>query len=122
MGLQSIQVPNSCRKSHKIHIIILIHSPMYMAHNTFRRVINVSSSFPPLHMQIEVWAVSNLTVVLLSFTILNLTTEVQLKVFALYSLRYGTLKREMATPRVLCAGCAKMFLKFYMPFQPLYIT
>ena len=73
-------------------------------------------------MQIEVRAVSNLTVVLLSFTILNLTTEVQLKVLALYSLRYGTLKRVMATRRVLYAGCAKMFLKHYMPFQPLYIT
>ena len=73
-------------------------------------------------MQIEVWAVSNLTVVLLSFTILNLTTEVQLKVLALYSLRYGTLKRVMATSRMLYAGCTKMFLKHYMPFQPLYIT
>ena len=73
-------------------------------------------------MQIEVRAVSNLTVVLLSFTILNLTTEVQLKVLALYSLGYRTLKRVMATPRVLYAGCAKMFLKHYMPFLPLYIT
>ena len=73
-------------------------------------------------MQIEVWAVSNLTVVLLSFIILNLTTEVQLKVLALYSLGYGTLKNVMTPPRVLYAGCAKMFLKHHMPFQPLYIT
>ena len=58
----------------------------------FDHVVNVSSSFPPMRMQIEVWAVSNLTFVLLSFTILNLTIEVPLKVLALYSLRYGTLK------------------------------
>ena len=45
-----------------------------------------------MRMQIEVWAVSNLTFVLLSFTILNLTTEVPFKVLALYSLRYKTLK------------------------------
>ena len=45
-----------------------------------------------MRMQIEVWAVSNLTVVLLSFTILNVTTEVLLTVLALYSLRHGTLK------------------------------
>ena len=64
-----------------------------MAHSTIRWVINVSSSFPTLHLQIEVKAISNLAVVLLSFIILNLTTEVQLKVLALYLLRYGTLKR-----------------------------
>ena len=45
-----------------------------------------------MRMQIEVRAVSNLTFVLLSFTILNLTIEVPFKVSALYSLRYGTLK------------------------------
>ena len=49
-------------------------------------------AFPPMRMQIDVWAVSNLTFVLLSFTILNLTTKVPFKVLALYSLRYGTLK------------------------------
>ena len=46
-----------------------------------------------MHMQIHVWAVSNLTVILLSYAILNLTREVQLKVLAFYSLRYGTIKR-----------------------------
>ena len=46
-----------------------------------------------MRMEIEVWAVSNLTFVLLCFTILNLTIEVPFKVLALYSLRYGTLKR-----------------------------
>jgi hypothetical protein len=64
-----------------------------MAHSTFRWVVNVSSSFPPMRMQIEVWAVSNLTFVVLSFTILNLVTEIPFKVLALCSLRYGTLKR-----------------------------
>ena len=88
MGFQSTQVPNSCRKWHIIHTLVLIH----MAHCTFRWVVNVSWSFPPMRMKIEVWAVSNLTFVLLSFTILNLTTEVPFKMLALYSLRYGTLK------------------------------
>jgi hypothetical protein len=88
MCLLSTQVPNSCRKWHIIHTIILIH----MAHCTFRWVVNVSSSVPTMRMQIDVCAVSNLTFVLLSFTILNLTTEVPFKMLALYSLRYGTLK------------------------------
>jgi hypothetical protein len=35
-GWKSTQVPNSCRKWHRIHIVILIHSPLYMAHSTFR--------------------------------------------------------------------------------------
>ena len=64
-----------------------------MAHSTFRWVINVASSSPPMHMQIDVWPVSNLTVILLSYAILNLTREVQMKVLAFYSLRYGTIKR-----------------------------
>ena len=88
MGLLSTQVPNSCRKWHRIHTIVLIR----MAHCTFRSVVNVSSSFPPMRMQIEVWAVSNLKFVLLSFTILNLTIEVPFIVLVLYSLPYGTLK------------------------------
>ena len=45
-----------------------------------------------MRMQIEVWAVSNLKFVLLSFTILNLTIEVPFIVLVLYSLPYGTLK------------------------------
>ena len=88
MGMLSTQVTNYCRKWHIIHILVLIH----MAHSTFRWVVNVSSCFPPMRMQIEVWAVSNLTFVLLNFTILNLTTEVPFKVLALYSLGYGTQK------------------------------
>ena len=46
-----------------------------------------------MDMQIDVWAVSNLTVVLLSNAILNITTEVMLKVLAFYSRRHGTLRR-----------------------------
>ena len=44
-------------------------------------------------MQIEVWAVYNLTFVLLSFATLHSTTEVPFKVLALYFRRSGTLKR-----------------------------
>ena len=74
-------------------------------------------------MQIEVWALSNLTFVLMSVTILFLaTTEVPFKVLALYSLPSGTLNVLTATPRVLCAGCAKMCLKHYMQFQTLFVT
>ena len=43
--------------------------------------------------QIEVWIVSNLTVVLLSFKLLHSTTEVPFIVLAIYSLLSGTLKR-----------------------------
>jgi len=42
---------------------------------------------------IEVWAVSNITLVLLSYTLLHSTTEVPLIVLAIYSLRAGILKR-----------------------------
>ena len=43
--------------------------------------------------QIEVWTVYNLTFELLSFKQLHSTTEVPFIVLAIYSLRYGTLKR-----------------------------
>ena len=43
--------------------------------------------------QIDVWRVSNLTFVLLSFKLLHSTTEVPFIVLAIYSLRSGTLKR-----------------------------
>ena len=43
--------------------------------------------------KIEVWPVSNLTFVLLSFKLVNSTTEVPFIVLAIYSLRSGTLKR-----------------------------
>ena len=43
--------------------------------------------------QIEVWIVSNLTFVLLSFKLLHSTTEVPFIVLAIYSLLSGTLKR-----------------------------
>ena len=63
-SLHATQVPNSCRKWHNIYILVLIHSPLYMWW-----VVNVLS-FPSLPMQIEVWAVSNLTFVLLTFAII----------------------------------------------------
>ena len=46
--------------------------------------------------QIYVWAVSNLTFVLLSFTQLHSQTELPSIVLTLYSLLYGTLKRVNA--------------------------
>ena len=68
MGFHDTQVPNSCRKWHNIYILVLIHSPLYMSHTILRWVVIVSS-LPHMPMQIEVWAVSNLTFVLLSFAI-----------------------------------------------------
>ena len=46
--------------------------------------------------QIDVWAVSNLTFVMLIFTQLHSQTELPSIVLALYSLLYGTLKRVNA--------------------------
>ena len=68
-SLHATQVPNSCRKWHNIYILVLIHSPLYMSHTTLRWVVNVLS-FPSMPMQSEVWAVSNLTLVLLTFAII----------------------------------------------------
>jgi len=42
---------------------------------------------------IQVWAVSNITLVLLSYTLLHSTTEVPFIELAIYSLRAGILKR-----------------------------
>ena len=66
---------------------------VYGAYHSSMSCLNVSSSFPPMPRQIEVWAVSNLTFVLLSFTLLHSTTEISFTVLAIYSLRSGTLKR-----------------------------
>ena len=65
-SLHATQVPNSCRRWHNVYIIVLIHSPLYMSHTTLRWVVNVLS-FPFMPMQIEVWAVYNLTFVLMTF-------------------------------------------------------
>ena len=65
--------------------------------------------------QIEVLAVSNLTFVLLSFKLLHSTTEVPIIVMAIYSLQSVTLKRVTGDATRVCAGCAKMYLKHYMP-------
>ena len=77
--------------------------------------LKVSSSFPPMPRPIYVWAVFNLTFVLLSYTLLHSTTEVPLIVLAIYSLRSGTLKGVNGDG--MSAGCANMYLKHYMPFQ-----
>ena len=87
------------------------------AHHSSTSCLNVSSSFPPMSRQIEVWAVSNLTFVLLSFTLLHSTTEVPFIVLAIYSLQSGTLKRVSGDATRVCAGCAKMYLKQRMPSQ-----
>ena len=65
-SLHATQLPNSCRKWHNVYILVLIRSPLYMSHTTLRWVVNVLSfSFMP--MQIEVWAVYNVTFVLMTF-------------------------------------------------------
>ena len=120
-GLQSTNVPNSGRKWHRIHILVLIHSPLYLAPGTLRRIVDVSS-FPPMRVQIEVWAVSNLTFILLSFTKQNSTTEFQFKVLTLYSLRYVTLKRVKSVATSAVCRLRKDYLKHYMLFKTLCIT
>ena len=77
-----------------IHILVLIHSTLYMIciYHFSMSCLNVSNSFPPMPRQIEVWIVSNLTFVLLNFKLLHSTTEVPFIVLAIYSLRSGTLK------------------------------
>ena len=66
---------------------------VYGAYHSSMSCLKVSSSFPPMPRQIDVWRVSNLTFVLLSFKLLHSTTEVPFIVLAIYSLRSGTLKR-----------------------------
>ena len=78
-----------------IHILVLIHSTLYMIciYHYSMSSLNVSSSFPPMPRQIEVWTVSNLTFLLLSFKLLHSTTKVPFIMLAIYSLRSGTLNR-----------------------------
>ena len=88
-------MPNSCRKSNRIFIFLFsftVHC-IYGAYHSSMSCLNVSSSFPPMPRQIDVWTVYNLTFVLLSFKLLHSTTEVPFIVLAIYSLRSGTLKR-----------------------------
>ena len=66
---------------------------VYGAYHSSMSCLKVSSNFPHMPMQIDVWTVSNLTFVLLSFKLLHSTTEVPFIVLAIYSLRSGTLKR-----------------------------
>ena len=108
---------NSCRKWNRILIFSYSHYTVYGADHSSTSFLNVSSSFTPMSRQIEVWAVSNLTFVLLSFKLLHSTTELPFGVLAIYSLRSGTLKRVSGDATRVCAGCAKMYLKHYMPSQ-----
>ena len=63
------------------------------AYHSSMSCLKVSSRFPPIPRPIEVWALSNLTFLLLSYTLLHSTTEVPFTVFAIYSLRAAILKR-----------------------------
>ena len=64
-----------------------------MSHISLRWVVNVLS-FPSTPMQIGVWAVSNITFVLLSFAIIyTLNARSSVQMLALYSRRSVTLKR-----------------------------
>ena len=76
-----------------IHILVLIHSSLYMIciYHSSMSCLNVSSSFSPMPREIEVWTVYNLTFVLLSFKLLHSTTEFPFIVLAICSLRSGTL-------------------------------
>ena len=110
-SLHATQVPNSCRKWHNVYILVLIHSPLYMSHTTLRWVVNVLS-FPFMPMQIEVWAIYNLTFVLMTFAkIYSLNDRSSVYMLALYSRRSVTQKRVNATPRVLYAVYENVYLK-----------
>ena len=68
--------------------------------------------------QIDVWEVSNLTFVLLSYTLLHSTTTVPFIVLAIYSLRSGTLKRVNGdATRAVCRLRKDVSETLYMPFQ-----
>ena len=87
-------MPNSCRKWNRIFILLFTFTVHYIygAYHSSTSCLKVSSSFPPIPRQVEIWAVSNLKFVLLSYTQLHSTTEVPFIVLAIYSLRSGTLK------------------------------
>ena len=61
MGSHSTQVQNSSRKLHTIHILVLVHNAMYMAHTCLRFVFNFSS-FPPRRNKLEDWLMFKLTI------------------------------------------------------------
>ena len=76
---------------------------VYGAYHSSMSCHNVSSSFPSMPRQIDVWTVSNLTFVLLSFKLLHSTTAIPFIVLAIYSLRSGTLKRvNVYATRAVC--------------------
>ena len=84
------------------------------AHHSSMSCLKVSSSFPPMPRQIYVSAVSSLSFVLLSYTLLHPTTEVPLMVFAIYSLRSGILIRVNGdATRVVCRLRKGVYLALY---------
>ena len=93
IGLHSTQVRNSSQKSNRIFIFLFSFTVHCIWCIPLLSCLNVSSSFPPMPRQIDVWTVYNLTFVLLIFKLLHSTTEVPFIVLAIYSLRSGTLKR-----------------------------
>ena len=115
VGLHSAQFMSEMEQN----IDFVSHSQYtaYGADHSSMSCLNVSSSFPLLSRQIEVWAVYNLTFVLLSFKLLHSTTAVPFIVLAIYSLRSGTLKPVSGDATRVCAGCGKMYMKHYMPSQ-----
>ena len=61
MGSHSTKVPNSSRKLHSIHILVLVHNAMYMAHATLPLDFNFPR-FPPRCTKIEVWPICKLKI------------------------------------------------------------
>ena len=87
VGSYSTQGPNTCGKTHIIHILVLIHSPHYTWRLPLFDQLSISKAFHQWPLKKEVWEVSNLKFVLLTFILLLSATEVQYKVLAFYSLR-----------------------------------
>ena len=52
---------NSSRKLHSIHVLVLVHNVMYMAHTTVRLVFNFST-FPSRPMKVEVCPIFKLKI------------------------------------------------------------
>ena len=84
VGLHSSQVSNSFGNGTE-YSYSCSHSQytVYGAYHSSVICLNVSSSFPPMPRQIDVWTVSYLTFVLLSFKLLHSTTEVPFIVLAI---------------------------------------
>ena len=77
---------NSSRKLNSIHILVLVHNAMYMAHTTVRLVFNFSS-FTSRPMKTEVWPIFKLQMSTADLHNIYSTIEIQfMKVLALCDL------------------------------------